>query len=217
MRNIMLIGKMGSGKTTIARALKKDFDYEILSFADPVKAVVYGLAEGQSPEPLIYRNITKYTQLSSEQLQTLINMCHVTKEIKSEPPKFRERLQFFGTDCGRNVIDKDLWIKCLLARIEDLELDDSVVVDDVRFINEYYALLKKDFLPVVVSVAPDTQKERLEALYGKQTNEVINHESETQIELMRGKALLEDGGISLNGNLSESIIKSMLVSITRGG
>lgn len=39
MKNIILLGKMGSGKTTVAEYLQDNYDYNILSFATPVKQI----------------------------------------------------------------------------------------------------------------------------------------------------------------------------------
>ncbi len=39
MKNILLLGKMGGGKTTLAKYLEKQYNYNIISFATPIKQI----------------------------------------------------------------------------------------------------------------------------------------------------------------------------------
>jgi len=50
--------------------------------------------------------------------------------------KGRKLLQLLGTDCGRDCIDPDLWIKKWLKTIQGLPRDCLVIADDLRFDNE---------------------------------------------------------------------------------
>ena len=96
---IALIGKMGSGKTTLAKYIEERYGYSLLSFATPVK---------------------KYA-----------------KELFNVHTKDRAFLQAFGQKMKE--IDPDIWVNCIIRQI----ITDSVIIDDVRFPNEY-AALKKD-------------------------------------------------------------------------
>lgn len=50
---------------------------------------------------------------------------------------FRHMAQTLGTDWGRNLIDKDLWVNLVIAAKNRPNL---VVIDDVRFPNEFEAI-----------------------------------------------------------------------------
>ena len=73
------------------------------------------------------------------------------QEITNQPKeKNRRLLQLIGTEIGRSIIDKDIWIKLLLEEIERVENICSpdicnVYVDDVRFKNEVQGLRKNGF------------------------------------------------------------------------
>ena len=50
--------------------------------------------------------------------------------------KGRKLLQTLGTECGRNLISKDIWLNKWFKEVREAE-SDVVICDDVRFQNEY--------------------------------------------------------------------------------
>ena len=57
--------------------------------------------------------------------------------------KGRRLLQLLGTDCGRNCIDYDIWIKKWIDQIKWCENQNRlIVVDDVRFFNEVQTIAR---------------------------------------------------------------------------
>lgn len=129
--NLVLVnGKAGSGKDTIALYLKTHYNFSHLFFAYAVKkslSIITGLDE-------------KYF------------FDHELKEKTLPFPwdKFtpRKMMQFYGTELMRNQLDKDIWIKSVATKISaildtknnDDDDDDTVnvVVSDLRFQNEMY-------------------------------------------------------------------------------
>jgi hypothetical protein len=58
--------------------------------------------------------------------------------------KGRRLLQLLGTECGRECIDQDIWVKKWLAYVDIHVLSSVVIADDVRFENEASMILKNN-------------------------------------------------------------------------
>jgi hypothetical protein len=132
MAIVGLIGFAGSGKGTAADILVEKFGYHKLSFADALKdvtAILFGwdraLLEGDTKESREFRE------------------CPDRFWSKKFGKKFtpREALQKMGTEAGRMVFHKDLWIFTLERRLEKYP---NVVIADVRFTNEIDFIRSKD-------------------------------------------------------------------------
>ena len=99
--------------------------------------------------------------------------------------KDRKLLQQIGSKMRE--IDENVWINTLLRRAEGYE---SVVVDDVRYPNEIRALQEAGFHIRYLEVSPQTQRERIMAIYRddwRQHLDNMDHDSE-QADLYRGFA-----------------------------
>lgn len=118
---IGMTGLAGAGKDTVAKYLADYYGFTVVSFAYP-----------------LYQAISAVTGLTIEDLHD--------REIKEKPLKSlgkspRELLQSLGTDWGRNMIHKNMWVAVAMERISRLtEEGKHVVVTDVRFDNEAVAL-----------------------------------------------------------------------------
>jgi hypothetical protein len=126
-----LSGLIGSGKSTVAEILIKDYGFTRLSFADSLKDAVSSvfcwdreLLEGDSDESRHWR----------EQIDTWwadkLNMPDLTP---------RWVLQFWGTELCRNNFHEAIWIASMERKILNLiELSpkNDLVIPDTRFPNE---------------------------------------------------------------------------------
>lgn len=110
----------------------------------------------------------KIMALADSIKELALNEFGVTKD---NHPKGREILQYIGTELGRNLVDEDIWIKRLLAKIDS---NDNVLVTDVRFPNEVEALQKAGFNIVRIEADRIQRKKR-----GKLINQ--DHPSETAL------------------------------------
>lgn len=112
MRIIGLTGGKGCGKSSVAKIISKNYGYEIVSFATPIKDMlrVLGLRDQELNDPLL-------------------------KEIKlTEYGKTpRQLMQLLGTEFGRAMISQRIWITALE---KTLNPSNNYVIDDVRFNNE---------------------------------------------------------------------------------
>ena len=107
-----LTGRKGCGKSSVANIFRDRLGYEVVSFASPIKDMlrVLGLGDAELNDPII-KEI-------------------VLDEYRKSP---RELMQLLGTEFGRALVDKNIWVTALEKRIDS---DKNYVIDDVRFPNE---------------------------------------------------------------------------------
>ena len=113
---IALTGPKGVGKTTVAKEIEsRDWQNRcILSFAEPLRRM----------------------------MSRLIPMKLMTDPEKKEQPiewldgkTPRQLLQSLGTDWGRDMISKTIWIEAMRQMIPEQPFD-VIIIDDCRFQNE---------------------------------------------------------------------------------
>ena len=113
---IAFTGLAGAGKSTAAAHLVSKHGFQRVRFAGPLKAMMAAL--GLTPN-----------QIEGSEKET---PCAL---LGGKTP--RHAMQQLGTEFGRNLIDKDLWIRAWQAA---LPATGNVVVDDCRFPNEAAAI-----------------------------------------------------------------------------
>lgn len=113
---IGIAGKAGSGKDEVATYLKNAHNFKQLAFATPVKDAI----EAMFDIDLITLEQAGQKECSLEGL---------------ENTSLRKLYQTLGTDWGRNMIGKDIWITQARRQLAKLAGFD-VVFSDVRFENE---------------------------------------------------------------------------------
>jgi hypothetical protein len=113
---IGLIGDAGAGKSTIARYLESDYEFEAVRFAGGLKKMMGALGlslyhiEGAGKE-------------------------HPTELLAGKTPRYA--MQTLGTEWGRDLIGRDFWVQQWAREVDKHEL---VVVEDCRFPNEAQAI-----------------------------------------------------------------------------
>lgn len=119
----------GSGKSEVSSVLEREFGFQVVKFAGPLKDMVRGLLRGmgQFDSPTIERMIE-----GDLKEQVVPGFATVTP---------RHLMQTLGTDWGREAVDQNLWVKVAISRAEMLlRAGMSVVIDDLRFPNELEAI-----------------------------------------------------------------------------
>lgn len=132
---------MQSGKSEVAKALVAHRGYHLVKFADPMKEILAGLyrKEGAS-EGLTYRMLEGDLK---------------EKAIPQVGRSARHMLQTLG-DWGRGL-HPDFWVNQAMRKVEDLNASGfPVVIDDLRYPNEYEAVILRGGYPVQV-VRPGTK------------------------------------------------------------
>jgi len=156
---LALSGKYYSGKSTAAEILVREFGFARLSLADELKAMA---AE-------IIQFLQEHGGL--EQARALLDKT---------TPLGRHWLQWLGTDLIRKR-DADFWVRVLLKKLRIMQ-QAKVVVDDVRFRNEAYALRRAGFKLVRVETSEATRRRRAQALGAVLVPEKECHPSETDLD-----------------------------------
>ena len=126
----MIIGLSGyarSGKDEIAKVLIEEFGYTRYAFADKLRDILYDL----NPN------------ISGERLVPMVDTYGWT--VAKTNHEVRELLQALGISARKNIY-QDVWVDAVLR---PLVRSDKVVITDVRFKNEYFAI---SGLPLVGSV-----------------------------------------------------------------
>jgi hypothetical protein len=158
MKYIGLCGKMGTGKDYIASNIIMPYIENIIQ----KKGIIWSFADQLKVNVMIENNL-KYKEL-------YVNKTHKTRKL----------LQEKGTEKGRNIYGKDIWIRYLNAWSEVLQHKgyDYVIVPDVRFIEEIDYIKSK--CGVIFKIeAPNRNKRRIEI---EKAFESQFHSSETSLD-----------------------------------
>lgn len=133
-RDIALIGKMGSGKDTVAALLAAHAGYERLAFADPVRTTALGI------DPIVLEADEAGYGEAYMTLREAV-AAYGWDDAKRRIPEVRRILQNTGTALREH--DKNFWLRMLLQ--EWGAALGPVVVTDCRFANEADALAVRGF------------------------------------------------------------------------
>lgn len=136
MTVVGLTGLAGAGKSTVAKYLVEEYDYNLVSFAGPLKKMMRTL------DPYIGLEHVRWWQFwKRPKMLRLSDLLAVMSEgeIKTSRygAEYRRLLQSLGTDCVR-AVDPDFWVKAAKAQMTDP--NGKYVFDDVRFPNEAEAI-----------------------------------------------------------------------------
>jgi len=115
-KNIIILGHIGSGKTTMANYISKKYGYNHYALGDGVKYFIHDLYE-----------VLHILDSNIEPIP-LINLYSKDKN------KYRSHLQLLSTELVKKDFGQDIWIKYLDNK---LDITKPYVIDDVRFKNEY--------------------------------------------------------------------------------
>jgi energy-coupling factor transporter ATP-binding protein EcfA2 len=112
---VVFVGRMGSGKTTLANYLADHLGYKKVSFADPIRNMLRGLG------------------LTTEDMQEGKYINHPL--LSGRNPRFA--LQTLGTEWARDIMHKNFWVNIWKYNTLNFSLGEQfVATDDCRFDNE---------------------------------------------------------------------------------
>ena len=180
---IGISGKIGSGKSEVARQIKKTFpekNFKIKSFGYMVKKIV--------------------SQLTGVDLRTCLSRNAKNIYLDEWRMTLGEMYQKVGTDCMRDNLHKNTWVISAFSKYTD---DENWIFDDVRFFNEVDGVKDKNGLLIRLEGDPKNIREN--------DTRDMNHESETQLDNCRKFDIIfdNDGPIENLSNLM-SLIKDKI-------
>jgi len=171
--HIAIAGKAGSGKSTAAKWLRDTHGYTIRSIAAKIKeicalhkAVVDGGADAIAA---LEAHIADVLPDDVEMVMPAVRDAFARTPIVEGKP--RRLLQVVGTDIIR-AVQHDVWVDYLIRSVAK---DGRVVVDDVRFRNEWEAFDAAGWLTVYCAAPPSIRDKRLTADYGKPLSDAEKH------------------------------------------
>lgn len=154
---IIIIGKMASGKTSMAERLCGEFGFQGFSLADKVREIardLFGMTE--KDRTLLQQIGCKMREIRPEVWYEYLHDCIHFLEISD-----------FAYDTKA-----------------DYNPHFHAVIDDVRFVNEYEFFGRRDWFPVKLEVPKEIRRPRIEELYGKVTDEQLTDPSEMEVDLI---------------------------------
>ncbi len=183
--NIILCGKMGSGKSTVADILKKDYGYKDVAIGDMIKIVSHSFQRAilrGATNQYINQLSTSILGYSCPGFITDANIvANIVKEIGPTQNKteLRPVYQKLGTDVIRKYTP-DLWVALAYQKAARLARNGvKVIVSDARFDDEFKFFVNKGFHPFDV-VAPLSKRINwLTKRDGSFDAEALNHVSES--------------------------------------
>ena len=129
-RDIAIVGEAGSGKTTLAREIAKLTGGDVRSFAGPLRDIVACI------DPLVGDEVSWNDAIESLGYT----------EAKKQHPLVRQYLQRTGDAIRR--VQPDFFVEAMDDVLCDT--DEHIIVDDVRFENEYGLLRNYGFLIIKI-------------------------------------------------------------------
>lgn len=171
---IAIIGKICSGKTTIADYLVNiNSNFKKLSFSTKVKEIAL--------------------------------------ELFNDKNKNRLLLQQIGTKMRE--INENVWAEYTINQSKKY---DFIVIDDLRYKNEYDLLKKNNYKIIKLIISDELQLSRLKMTYPNDWNthlENLNHESESFINIIKDVDLIIDVDKDKNNiyNIVENYYLSLLL------
>jgi hypothetical protein len=127
-----------SGKTTLANHLNFQHEFHTVKFAGPIKAMLYTLLRTYKDDA-----VWAYECIEGKLKETPI------KFLANRTP--RQMMISLGTNWGREMVDPNIWVTAGFAQAKQhLDKGENVVIDDMRFPNEYNVLkhLGAEFIKV---------------------------------------------------------------------
>lgn len=186
---IAIAGKAGSGKTVAANYLKKRYGFKRRALADKLKEICslhyYANQANERVWLDAYHEVRQQVRdlfpefETSEWKDIADSVWEAFMAYGVVDGKSRSLLQHVGTDIFREY-SGTVWVDHILRTTTD---DSRVVVDDVRFKDEFHILQQDGWTMVYCAAPDDIRASRLKAKYGRTlTEEEANHPSEKDLD-----------------------------------
>ena len=167
---IGLVGPAGAGKDTVADHLCRYFGFVRASFAAAPREMLEALVSYVGED---------YAWLHERHLKEM--------PLPVVRASYRHLMQTLGTEWGRDLIDGELWVRCLEAHLglrgpaaSRAPVHDRIVVTDVRYANEadmierHGGTLVGVTRPQALAVRRHSSEQHVGTLWGRCTTMLVN-------------------------------------------
>lgn len=185
---IAFTGIAGSGKTTAARVLENEFGFRRTSIATPVKILT----------GLIMHTIDDFIGWTPSWTEGEPWTARAVDDAKRDNPGIRSLLQVVGTDIGREMYGRDVWVNQVSETLDRSSLP-RIVVDDLRFPNEADVLRESDF--IIIRLERD-EHDWTAGAAGDRSMRIAGHVSEIAMQEIEPDYTVSAGSV---GELEESV------------
>ena len=96
----------------------------------------------------------------------------VASDLFLMDPLIKDRTLLTGIGQKMREIDLEVWINYVLNQCKDVEY---CLVDDLRYQNEYEALVKNGFKIIQLNISNELQEERIKKVYPNNYNDHLNN------------------------------------------
>ena len=86
----------------------------------------------------------------------------VASDLFQMDPQIKDRTLLTSIGQKMREIDKDVWVNYVIQQCKDVEY---CLVDDLRYQNEYEALVKNGFKIIQLNISDELQEERIKMVY----------------------------------------------------
>lgn len=184
--NIVISGKMGAGKSEIAKGLREMLGYKIVSIAAPMYKIATYIAARDKNSLFRYLEQLNKSHLS-ESYEDLMKDYDKATYLTNSDGSFKKTDSFRGllqdvAQIARNAHNDGVWAWMMVDDLKEMEPAQHVICDDVRHPMEKDILEHYGFKTVRLDVSPEEQKRRLMAKYGEVSQEKLNHITETALD-----------------------------------
>ena len=167
MRNVAVVGRFCSGKTTLANVLVDEYGCTRVSMADNMKNIVKEVYGTHDKQDMIWRTRRDGTE---EQITV------------------REMLQVLGE--AVKDADRDIWLKWF--ELDTMFMRGPFVMDDMRLVFEAEALRDDGWIIVALNCPEPVRVARYVQRYGTTPTEAeMNHKTETESLLIEADVILD--------------------------
>jgi len=181
---IAIAGKAGSGKSTAAKHLVAEYGFERVSLAAKLKDLcsAHKLPGKYDTEMSVWGHVIDLFPSPTHD-EILAHVCNLIMiefdRISPTEEKNRTLLQVVGTDIIREYHPTAL----VDYLIHATRHQDNLVLDDLRFRNEFHSLKRNDWVTVYCALPDAIRHQRLKTEYGQSpTLEQDNHPSECDLD-----------------------------------